>query len=149
MGLLGGRTRVRAGVFGILFCALLISTVSFAEVSIETSVDRSVVPVGEQIELDVIVSNADGRISQPTISSVDGFTSYSQGHSQEFSMINGQSSSRSIFSYVLIANAVGKKKIGPFRLTIGTREYEVAPVDVRTTETSFWPPEFSDDCGHG
>lgn len=128
----------------VLFCVP-----AFAEVSIETSVDRAIVPIGEQVELDVIVTNADGRISQPSIGSVDGFTSYSQGHSQEISIVNGQSNSRSIFSYVLIANSVGKKKIGPFRLTIGPRDYEVAPVDVEVTSGPAVPSSPSTYAGGG
>lgn len=125
-------------LMSVLLGIILSWGAAWAEVSIETSVDRSVVPIGEQIELDVIVTNADGRISQPVIGSVDGFTSYSQGHSQEISIVNGQSTSRSIFSYVLIANSVGPKKIGPFRLTIGGKPYEVAPVDVEVTAAA--PP---------
>ena len=101
-----------------------------AEVSIETSVSRSQVAVGEELTLDIIISNADGSISQPTLSTIDGFSSYSQGHSQEISIINGRSSSQSIFSYVLIANSVGKKTIGPFEIKIGGKVYKIAAVQV-------------------
>jgi len=120
-----------------VICNLVFVTFSasaFAEVAIETSVSRSVLPVGEQLVLDIIVSNAEGRIEQPRISSIDGFTSYSQGHSQEFSIINGQSSSRSVYSYVLVANTVGQRMIGPFAVGINGKEYKVAPVKVEVTQ---------------
>ena len=102
-------------------------TGAFAEVAIETSVSRSVLPVGDQLTLDIIISNANGRIEQPKIGSIDGFTSYSQGRSQELSIVNGQSSSRSIFSYVLVANSSGEKTIGPFQVVIDGKEYKVSP----------------------
>ncbi len=98
--------------------------------SIETSVSRSQLAMGEQLTLDIIISNAEGSISQPTLPPIDGFSSYSQGHSQEISIINGRSSSQSIFSYVLIANSVGKKIIGPFEINIGGKAFKVAAVEV-------------------
>jgi len=107
---------------------------AFADVAIETSVSRSQLPIGEQLVLDIIISNADGRIEQPSISSIDGFISYSQGHSQELSIINGRSSSRSIYSYVLVANSAGEKVIGPFQVVIGGKEYKIAPVKVEVTQ---------------
>jgi hypothetical protein len=122
---------------GMTLLALFILGVPavFAEVSIETSVNRSALPVGEQLVLDIIVSNAEGRIEQPKIGSLEGFTSYSQGHSQEFSIINGRTSSRSVYSYVLVANDVGQKIIGPFVIMIGDKEYRASPIKVDVTQT--------------
>ena len=53
-----------------------------AEVTIETSVNRSRIPVGDELTLDIVVNNADGQILRPTISSIEGFSAYSQGHSR-------------------------------------------------------------------
>ena len=116
-------------VFGI-WLLVIPSHVYAAEVTIETSVNRSRLAVGEELTLDIIVNNANGAISKPVFSSIEGFSSYSQGHSQEISIINGRSSSRSIFSYVLIANSPGRKMIGPFQLKVGDKFYKVAPVEV-------------------
>ena len=124
----------------LLFISFAIGTVAFAEVAIETSVSRSALPVGEQLILDIIVSDADGRIEQPKITSIDGFTSYSQGRSQELTIINGKSSSRSIFSYVLVANSAGEKTIGPIQIVIGGKEYKVAPIKVAVTQNGSGPP---------
>ncbi len=124
------------------FAALLVSAacLSFslvsearAEVAIETSLSRSRVAIGEELTLDFIITNASGRIAKPRFIALDGFTSYSQGHSQELSIINGRSSSKSIFSYVLIANSVGKKTIGPFEIDIDSKTYKVAAVDIEVT----------------
>jgi hypothetical protein len=103
---------------------------AWAEVAIETSVSRSRLAVGEELTLDIIVTNAEGKIERPVISSIEGFSSYSQGHSQEISIVNGRSSSRSVFSYTLVANAEGRKKIGPFTVTIGGKNFKIAAVEV-------------------
>ena len=122
-------SRVSVFFLWTIVCGLWTATV-FAEVSIETSVSRSRVALGEELTLDVIISNAEGDISNPKISSIEGFNCYSQGRSQEISIINGHSSSRSIFSYVLIANAAGKKTIGPFEVSIGGKNFKIAPVEI-------------------
>ncbi len=123
-------------------CAVFIlsfSVPAFAEVSIETNVSRTRLSVGEDLTLDIVISNADGSVSQPKVSSIEGFSSFSQGHSQEISFINGRKSSRSIFSYVLIANSTGTKSIGPFEIEIGDKAYRVAPVQVVVTDGAGGP----------
>ncbi len=130
----------RALPFLSLFFSLLFIVDASAAVSIETSVSRSRVSVGEQLILDITVTDADGQISKPVISSIEGFSSYSQGHSQEISIINGKKTSRSIFSYVLIANSAGSKTIGPFEINIGGRSYKVAPVQVQVDRDSGTAP---------
>lgn len=113
------------------FCFLLVYPAwADSNLAIETSVSQSRIEVGGQVTMDLIVTNAQGKISPPKIGTIDGFTAYSQGHSQEISIVNGQMSSRSVFSYVLVANSIGKKKIGPFEVEIDNKAYKVAPVDV-------------------
>lgn len=118
-----------------------------AEVSIETSVSRTAVPVGEQVNLDIIVSNAAGKITPPSIGTLDGFTAYSEGHSQEINIINGVTSTRSIYSYVLVANAIGKKVIGPFEVSIQGKMFKVAPVEIEVTASAPNPPAYSQGSG--
>ncbi|MBI4432698.1 MAG: protein BatD [Candidatus Omnitrophica bacterium] len=128
----------------LLFGYCLIGVWSFpstasADVAIETSVSRSRVSVGEEVTLDIIILNASDKISRPTIASIEGFTSYSQGHSQEITIVNGETSSKSVFSYVLIANSPGEKTIGPFEIHIGDRTYKAAPVKVDVTTSAASP----------
>ncbi len=110
-----------------------------ASPSIEISVSESRVPLGGQITMDLVITNAPGKISKPALGTVDGFMTYSQGHSQEISIVNGQMSSRSIFSYVLVANAAGRKTIGPFDVVIDGRTFKVAPVQVEVVPDSARP----------
>ncbi len=132
---IGNHMKTKKLFFSFVVASCFFGAIAFADVAIETSVSRSQLPVGEQLVLDIIISNADGRIEQPSISSIDGFMSYSQGHSQELSIINGRSSSRNIYTYVLVANSAGEKTIGPFRVVIGGKEYTIAPVKVEVTQT--------------
>ena len=137
----GPRTEspLASSIFILLFLivgTLGVEGVARAEVAIETAVSRSQISVGDQLRLDIIISDADGRIERPKIDSIDGFISYSQGHSQELSIVNGQSSSRSVYSYTLVANSAGTKTIGPFNIVINGKEYKVAPVKVEVTQGS-------------
>ncbi|MEI8345078.1 MAG: BatD family protein [Candidatus Omnitrophota bacterium] len=122
-------------IFGGIFIVLMLQLVpqAAAEVMIEANIDRSRLAVGEQLVYDIIVSNAQGKIEAPKITSVEGFTAYSQGHSQEISIINGVSSSRSIYSYVLVANTPGMRTIGPFEISIEGKSFSVAPIQVDVT----------------
>ena len=117
----------------VLACLLLSSVSVYAEMAIETSVSKSRVAVGEELLLDISISDADGAISKPVISSIEGFSYYSQGHSQEITIINGHQSTRSVFTYVLVANAPGKKTIGPFEISVGGKIYKVAAVEADVT----------------
>ena len=123
-------------IFIFLFPLLLTAAQAHAGVAVETSVSRSRVAVGEELTLDIIITNADGPISRPMISTIDGFTSYSQGHSQEINIINGRTTSKSVFSYVLIANSAGRRTLGPFEVMIGDKRYKVAPVDVEVVQAA-------------
>ncbi len=123
-------------LFLIFLLTGLFSSAAFAEVAIETAVSRSRLAVGEELQLDIIITNAEGKINTPVVSSIDGFTSYSQGRSQEIQIVNGRTSSKSIFSYLLIANSIGPKNIGPFEIQIADKTYKVAPVAVEVTQSS-------------
>ena len=123
------------GLTPVVLAFLLFSTVAHADVSIESSVSRARLGIGEELTYDIIVTNAQGRISKPNFTQIEGFSSYSQGQSQEISIVNGQSSSRSIFSYVLIANSEGKKMIGSFQVNIGGKDYAVPPVEVEVVRS--------------
>lgn len=118
-----------------VFILIFSSATAFAQVAIETAVSRSRLAIGEELQLDIIITNAEGKISTPVVSSIEGFTSYSQGRSQEIQIVNGRSSSKSIFSYILIANSAGPKTIGPFEIGIDGKTYKVAPVSVEVTQT--------------
>ncbi len=123
----------------IFFTGFILFTAVFsahAEVAIEASVSSYRVALGNEIVLDVTVSDADGPVSKPNMSSMDGFTAYSQGHSQEYTFVNGQSSTRSTYTYVLIANSLGKKKLGPFEIKVGNRIYEVPAVEIEVLQST-------------
>ncbi len=109
---------------------------AFSQALIETAVSSSRVLVGEQFTLDIIISEAQGKIATPSFPPLDGFNSYSQGRSQEITIINGRTSSRSIFTYVLVANSLGKKKIGPFEIMIDGTRYEAAAVEVDVVDAA-------------
>ncbi|HTL71089.1 MAG TPA: BatD family protein [Candidatus Eisenbacteria bacterium] len=135
------KRKIRVSALAAAF-VLLWGAAAQAEVAIETSVSRSRAAVGEEIVLDFIITNASGAISKPTFPPLDGFTSYSQGHSQEIMFVNGRTTSKSVFTYILIPNSSGKKTLGPFEINIGGKPYKVAPIEIDVTPqgTASGPP---------
>lgn len=123
------------GIKTVLLLTLLITPV-FAQALIETSVSSSRVAVGQQFTLDIIVSEAQGQISTPKFPPLDGFNSYSQGRSQEITIVNGRTTSRSIFTYVLVPNSTGTKKIGPFEIVIDGTRFEAAAVEIEVVDAA-------------
>jgi len=134
-------SKIRTSAFaaGCLLLAAAWAAPARADVQIEASVSRASAAIGEEIVLDFIVTNASGSVSKPVFPPLDGFTSYSQGHSQEIAFVNGRMSSKSIYSYVLIPNAVGKKNLGPFEITIAGVVYKVAPIEINVTQQPTFP----------
>ncbi len=117
----------------LILLGVCVASRAWADVSIEMTASKSRLAMGDSLTLDITISDADGTINKPNVGTIDGFSSYSQGHSQEITIMNGKQSSRSVFSYVLIANSQGTKSIGPFEIKIGDRMYKIAPIQVVVT----------------
>jgi len=73
----------------MLLCLLAVSSPAGAEVNIEASIRPAQVAVGEPFQLTVVVSGAGTGIKQPKLPDFEYFRSYSQGHSEEISFVNG------------------------------------------------------------
>lgn len=132
----------------ILFLFLSASA-ALADVAIEVSVSRYRLAVGEDLVLDISITDAQGKISEPNINAIDGFSSYSAERSQEITIVNGVTTSRNVFRYELVANSAGKKKIGPFEMKIGGKSYVVPAVDVEVLPEGSSAPAQPHTAGYG
>jgi len=117
----------------ILFLNLLTLS-AWAEVNIEASVKPSRVAIGEPFELSIIVSGGGGAVKQPTIPQYEHFRSYSQGHSEEISFINGKMTSRSVFTFVLIPSTSGKFILDHVQVPVGGRIYITGGLEIDVVE---------------
>ncbi|MBF0253672.1 MAG: protein BatD [Candidatus Omnitrophica bacterium] len=101
-----------------------------AEVSIETSIQPSRAAVGEPFRLTIVVTGAGAGVRPPKLPEFDTFRSYSQGHSEEVSFINGKTTSRSVFQYVLIPSEPGHQRIDGIEVEVGNRKYQTGVLEV-------------------
>ena len=127
-------------IFTVLF--ILSASISYAgDISISADVDRQEIALDEQLMLTITVSGSISNIPQPIIPSLDGFTAYSSGRSQNLSIINGQVNSSVTFTYVLVPNDTGDYTIGPFSIDYEGDIYSTDTIDVKVTPRSTPQPQ--------
>jgi hypothetical protein len=85
--------------------------------SLTASLDRNVVPVGENVTLTLRFDGV-APDSAPNLPALPGLTVLSVGQSQEFSIVNGQATSRHSFNYTLQANRTGDVVIPAMQINL-------------------------------
>ncbi len=93
------------------------------DVLLRASIEPATVPVGEQAVLTVQVEGKFRRSASPELPTLDDFDVYQAGTSQNFSFVNGQTSSSIIFTYVLMPRREGTFRIEPIRFSAGGKQY--------------------------
>ena len=121
----------------ILLLFLFTAWICYAqEISISADVDKQEIILDDQIILNIVVSGNVSNIPQPTIPSLDGFTAYSSGRSQNISIINNQITSSVSFNYILVPNDVGEYALGPFSIDYKGSTYSADAIDIKVLPRS-------------
>jgi hypothetical protein len=116
------------------FFLLLLNQPSFSQdISFKASVDKTEVGLDDQITLTVSVSGNVKSIPQPTLPSLEGFTVYSAGRSQNFVYSGGKISSSVTFNYILTPRKEGKFTIGSAEIVLDGNTYRTNPIEVTVT----------------
>jgi len=100
------------------------------EVSIEASITPARTTVGEPVRLSIVVTGAEPGLRPPKLPEMDNFSSYFQGHSEEVAFESGQTTSRSVFSYILVPSAPGKHRVDQVQVTIQGVPYKAPPLEI-------------------
>lgn len=114
---------------------ILLSAAFADDVSVDVRIDRYRVSVGETFVLTIDVS-ADGRISEPTISGLEGFEIVGRTTYASFSIVNMKVSRSNIFEYRIVALNEGTYSIGPFRIKVDGSTYEADPIQIEVIKSS-------------
>lgn len=125
-----GRAAGRCSL-GAVLALFLSSVLPLAAASLTATVDRSVVPLGENLTLSLIFEGgAPG--ANPSLPALPGFN-VAPGISQrsEFSFVNGQQSSRQIYEYTLVPTQAGDFTIPALQIRVGNQVLTSAPLRVR------------------
>jgi hypothetical protein len=100
------------------------------DVTVRASIDPTTVEVGGQTVLTIEVQGKFRRSASPILPPLDDFDKYEAGTSQNFSFVNGQTTSSITYNYILSPKKEGTFTIQPIRFQIGDKQYTANPVTV-------------------
>ncbi len=117
----------------VLLLISVVSVVQAANLSIEASLDRTVIGRNEQAVLQVQVSGDTVSIPEPKIPALSNFTITGSGRSQSISVVNGHMSGSITFNYMLTPNAVGSFTIPPIVVEDSGKTWQTQPIGIKVT----------------
>jgi hypothetical protein len=117
-----------------LAAALIFSAAAaFAAVDVDVRLNRRTFVVGESATLDVVVRGAGGGVTDPELGLPSGVELLGSARSQNFSWVNGRSSSEVLFRYEIGSERAGRYTLGPVRVRVGNQAYQGATVELEVT----------------
>jgi hypothetical protein len=119
-------------ILAISFFLLVLSNQpSFSQnVSFTAVVDKTEVGMDDQITLTISVSGNVKSIPEPRLPSLQGFTVYSAGRSQNFAYSGGKITSSVTFNYILAPRKAGKFTIGSAQIVLDGKTYQTNPINI-------------------
>jgi hypothetical protein len=119
---------------------VLLPSVGLADTSVKATIDRTNVPVGEEILLKITVQSDEETVDSPRFEELTAFDIISSGSSKNLQWINGQTSVSFTYQYRLRARDEGEFTIGPATVRAGGKEYRTRAFKVRVTPARTQPP---------
>ncbi len=119
------------GLVGLV--GLLLALPGWAQ-GIRATIDRTEATVQDQLVLNVTVEGS--RSAEPELPELADFQVFPRGHSTQFSMINGRSTTSVIYNYILVPQRTGTFTIGAATVEIDGKSYQSRPFRVRIVEAS-------------
>lgn len=104
---------------------------------LQATVSENKIFIGEQFNLRVEVSGSSMRdVSLPVVPDIDGIGLLSQtpSRSSSISIVNGQTTTSTTYSYGLIARETGFFTIPPVTIQVDGEEYQTEPIQVEVIE---------------
>ena len=112
----------------LLFSLYLIlwAGLSWAQIAVSSSVDKTSLTLDDEITLTVTVQGAVSPLTMPQLPSLPAFNVYSREIDQ--TTINGKSTS--VFRYVMLPRFVGKADIGSVTVKYNGKTYKTDPISI-------------------
>lgn len=123
-----------------LLVLLLLSGATLASaqgINVEASVSENRVFTGEQFQLSIEISGTSVRdVGLPVLPEIEGFRvlSTTPSRSTSISIVNGETSASTTYTYTLIARGTGHYTIPPATVTIDNEELKTQPIQVEVIE---------------
>ncbi|MDI6641013.1 MAG: BatD family protein [Elusimicrobiota bacterium] len=141
------RTILKFCIFNFKFlifniCVYLGLQTLFAQnISIQSTVDKNSVGVGEQINFQVTVSGDISDVPTPILPPLNDFSVYQAGRSQSISIVNGRVSSSVTFNYALVPRRAGKFEIPSASINYKGQEYKTQPIQIEVSQQAQVPSQ--------
>jgi hypothetical protein len=113
---------MRAAALALLSLAWLAGDAG-ASGEVVARLERARASVGESVGFEVVVSGVAGAISEPALEPPAGIEVLGVSRAQNYSWINGRSSSQTVFRYELGLLRPGSYRLGPVRVQAGRQVY--------------------------
>lgn len=132
----------------LLLCIVLLvglaPHVQGQEITFKASVDRNSFAAGEQVRLTLSMSNIQGNVSAPSLGGLTVLRG--PNSSTEVTTINGQTTQRTSYVWVLTAVSPGKYTIGAATAKVGNATIETDPIVLEVTASLARPssPQLAD-----
>ncbi len=122
----------RTAAWWTLVTALLLITIgvpTLAAAAVEAALDRDSVPAGRGALMTLRVSG--GRVGKIELPEVDNLLIQARGQSQQFEIINGQSSVSAIYNYAVGSTTPGTYQIPPIGVTVDGNKLTSQPLTLK------------------
>jgi hypothetical protein len=93
------------------------------DVNVKMTVDQTAISLDDEVNLQVVISGV-RDVSEPSLEQISAFTVSFGGKSSKISIINGQMTSETVFSYTLAPTKGGTFQIGPATVFIDGQTYQ-------------------------
>lgn len=118
----------------ILFTGLVWTTTAHAQAfPIKAFVDKDLLPIGELVNLTVEVTGPPG-MPDPSLPNLNGLLLIDRSQASSISIIDGESTAKVTYNYVLQPTRTGDLRINSIRVTINGQPYATAPINVEVTD---------------
>jgi hypothetical protein len=104
------------------------------DIQLTATVDRTSISTDQTLTLQVTLAGAFRNANKPQLPPLDGFAVVGSSQSSQFSLVNGQLSSKVIFTYRLQPTKTGQLTIPAITIQMRGQTYETDPIAVEVTQ---------------
>ena len=126
---------------GSILLIFLAGSIGLAQdISINSSIDKDQVRVGESISLTISLSGPVRSIGKPDLPDLSDFDVYSSGTSSNISIVPGSVSYQTDYSYIMVPRKAGTFTIAPVKVEHNGKVYKTKPLVVTVLPQSQQAP---------
>ncbi len=127
---------LRATIASLLVTAWVLVAPVHAATQVQASLSAGTVEAGAGVTLVVTVTDPNGGTGEPRITLPDGLTVLGSEQGQNFSWVNGRSSSVIQYRYALGTEHPGRFTVGPINVRVGKMNFECPTLTLVVTPAS-------------